>query len=378
MVEHPLRVLAEQGEFEGPRERQREPPCARLQQFPVLTRLEPQHCALERRDRLAARRGEPRLGEAPHAGRRATNERREPGIQVRTQQRVERQHVGGALPDRQDVGVAQQRGESRVLDVACAAEALDDFAHDADGLLAGDELRERRDEPEERALLVVDLAALLPAVQLDQQEGEQERAPGLRFECRECVHVQRLPRERLSEGLAPRGVRARERESAAHRCDRAHAVPHAGHDEHRLDRPRAVERLRHQLRACTLEHQLGGRHLARPELVLQPVDAHPVEPPLGVAHLDVEHREALAARRVALGPGERQGHLRGDGGGEPLAAVEPPALPVLHCAGLGASDVGTARRLGHPLAAGPEGRSVARREPRHRALDELPVAGLEQ
>ena len=49
-----------------------------------------------------------------------------------------------------------------------------------------------------------------------------------------------------------------------------------------------------------LEHQLGGRHLARAELVLEAVHADAVQAPLGVAHLDVEHREALAARRVAL------------------------------------------------------------------------------
>ncbi len=134
-----------------------------------------------------------------------------------------------------------------------------------------------------------------------------------------------------------------------------------------------------QGRARAIEHQLGRRHLARAELVLEPVDADAVQPAVGVAHLDVEHREALAARRIALGPRERERHLRGDGRREPLAAVQAPAaLVVRYRPRLGAADVGAAGGLGHPLAAGPERRGVARGEARQRAIDQRLVAGVQQ
>ena len=86
----------------------------------------------------------------------------------------------------------------------------------------------------------------------------------------------------------------------------------------------------------------------------------PLGEPSAQPGLHIEERQALAARRVALGPGQGQGHLRGGGRGEPLASVEPPApVVVLARLGAGKAHVGAAGALGHPLAGGPEALRVA-------------------
>ena len=108
------------------------------------------------------------------------------------------------------------------------------------------------------------------------------------------------------KALALPGVGAGQRQAATHERDCADAVPHPRDAEHRLDRARAVQRRADQGRARAIEQQLGGRHLARAELVLEPVDADAVQLAVEVADLDVEHREALAARRIALGARERE------------------------------------------------------------------------
>ena len=48
-------------------------------------------------------------------------------VEPKRAQRVEREHVGRAFPDRQHLRVAQEQRDAGVLDVACAAERLDDF-----------------------------------------------------------------------------------------------------------------------------------------------------------------------------------------------------------------------------------------------------------
>jgi hypothetical protein len=50
-------------------------------------------------------------------------------------QRVEREDVGGPLPDRQHLGVAEQHREVGVLDVAGPTERLDRLGRARDGLL---------------------------------------------------------------------------------------------------------------------------------------------------------------------------------------------------------------------------------------------------
>ena len=143
-----------------------------------------------------------------------------------------------------------------------------------------------------------------------------------------------------------------------------------------------LQRRADQPRARAVEQQFRGRHLARAELVLEPVDADAVQAAGVVADLDVEHRQALAARRIALRPRQRQRHLRGDRRGEPLAAVQAPAaVAVLHGARLGAADVGAAGGLGHPLAAGPErapDRARSGAAPRGRSAPGRPMASRQR
>ncbi len=92
----------------------------------------------------------------------------------------------------------------------------------------------------------------------------------------------------------------RERDGAPHERNGRDAVPSARHDEHRLDRARAVARLADELGARAFEHQLRRRDLARAELVLQALDANAVQAAIGIARLDVEHREPAAARPIAV------------------------------------------------------------------------------
>ena len=97
-----------------------------------------------------------------------------------------------------------------------------------------------------------------------------------------------------------------------------------------------------------------------------------------VARLDVEQREPAAAGRIALGARERERHLRGGRGGEPLRAVQPQALAVGARDRLGEPDVGAAGALGHPLARRPGAVGIAAGEARDRALDQRAVAVGEQ
>ena len=69
-------------------------------------------------------------------------------------QHIERQHVGRAFPDRVHLRVAQQLRDAGVLDVAGAAERLAGFRRDAHRELAGPELRQRRQQAQQRALVV--------------------------------------------------------------------------------------------------------------------------------------------------------------------------------------------------------------------------------
>ena len=115
-----------------------------------------------------------------------------------------------------------------------------------------------------------------------------------------------------------------------------------------------------------------------PSLSFRRSTAQPVQAPVRVADLDVEHREALAAGRVAFGTRERQRHLRADGRREPLAAVEPPGVAV----GDGTvcerptSEPPVVSVIHCPLVHAQ--RRVPRREPRQRAFDEALVSGVQQ
>ena len=74
------------------------------------------------------------MRESLHALRKTPFERRQTLAQAPSQDCIERQNVGRALPDRQDLRITQQHRQARVLDVTRAAEGLDGLAHDRYGL----------------------------------------------------------------------------------------------------------------------------------------------------------------------------------------------------------------------------------------------------
>ena len=94
-------------------------------------------------------------------------------------QQVQAEHVGGALPDGQGLGVPQQAGEPGRLDVAGAPEALQGLAGDPHRLLAQGELGDGNEAAQAPLLLVRGHAVLRPT----QQGGElhaEHQGPGAR------------------------------------------------------------------------------------------------------------------------------------------------------------------------------------------------------
>ncbi len=263
---------------------------------------------------------------------------------------VEREHVGRAFPDRQHLGVAQQHRDAGVLDVAGAAEGFEALADDGDGLLAGHQLGDGLQQPEQRPLLVADDAGLLAAEQGDGAEDELEGRLRLRLHPRQRVDVQRLLGKRRAEGDAAPRVVARQRHAAAHEAGGADRIPGARDVEHRGDHARAVRQPADGLGESAVELQLRGRERARAELVLQAVDADAVQAALGPLQLEVEHRQTATAGTVALRSRQGQCHVGGGRRGEPLVAVEAPAFGRLPGDGFRKADVGAADALGHPLS----------------------------
>ncbi len=101
-------------------------------------------------------------------------------------------------------------------------------------------------EPQQRALLAVDPAAVETALQLDEQGTHQERAPGLGLECGQGVEMQRKRRPR-----------SRNFQATTHQCDVADAGPLARHgqrfdiDDRRRVGHVELRELAHACRECT-------------------------------------------------------------------------------------------------------------------------------
>src|ERR1043165_131478 len=119
----------------------------------------------------------------------------------------------------------------------------------------------------------------------------------LRLKSLQRIHVQSFFRERRTERDALASVVKRQREPATHERHRADAVPEARDVEQRRDVAYAVSSSEHQLRGGSVKSQLGSRHLARAELVLEPVDLDIARPALLVSRLKIEKRETTATRR---------------------------------------------------------------------------------
>ena len=380
VIEAPLGVATQVGQLEAAAEGERDPAGAGLEPGRIAHRaLRPHHGVIERGARGLGRRGQAGVADAGEVIAGVGDHRLDGAALAERAQGVERQHVGGALPDRQDLGVAQQLGQAGVLDVAGAAAALDRLRRDRHRLLGGGQLGDRGQRPHQPGLVIGGDAALEAAEHGDGAEREQERAGVLGLEAGQGVGVERLVGEQGAERAPAAGVVAGEVEAAPHAADRAHRVPRAGDRQHRRDGADAVARAADQDRRRAVEGQLRGRHLAGAQLVLEPVDADAGrQPALVVADLDVEQGQATAAVGVAVGAAERERHLGGGRRGEPLGAVQGPATVVPARDRLRQADVGAAGALGHPLARGPRPGRIARQQAGQGALGELAVAALDQ
>ena len=129
------------------------------------------------------------------------------------------------------------------------------------------------------------------------------------------------------EGLAVRGPVDRLGHAEAHHRRRPEDAVVAGAADHRHDRPHATALLADERRPRAVEDDLGGRVGPVAELVLQAVDAEPVEPAVLVA---AGGRGSTTGRRAV---GEHEEGVRRHRGDEPLRARQlvlarrPPARP---------------------------------------------------
>jgi hypothetical protein len=245
MVQHPLGVLAEQRKLQAAREGHREAARTGLEDVVLLAGLQPQRRALERTDGLPAGRRQPRLPDRSQAGGRTSHQRRECIVQVGARQRFDRERVGRGLPGWPLLRALQQPRQVRAGDCAGRADAVEQIVQHAHRLFPGRQLREWRNEPQQRALLAVDPTAVETTLQLDEQETHQERAPGLGLECGQGVEMQRKRR-----------LRTRYVQATAHQCDVADAGPLARHrrrpgiDDRRRAGQVEFRELAHACREC--------------------------------------------------------------------------------------------------------------------------------
>ena len=190
--------------------------------------------------------------------------------------------------------------------------------------------------------------------------------------------MQRFVDQAGAEGNAPGGVVARQRHAATHQRGGGDRVPGARDVEHGRNVAHAVAGAVDELRRRAVEFEFSGRHFARAEFIFKAIDDDTIGQSLRITGLDIKQRQSFAARRVAHGARQRQRHLRRDGRGEPLAAVQPPGAGFIARHGFTQAHVGAAGGFGHPLAAGPEQTRIAAGEVRHGARDEPVVARCHQ
>ncbi len=125
----PLRLPDQRRELQRSPEREREAAGARLHLGGGTASLaHPQGSALGGGDGLAAGLDQGGVARLGCEGVDAREERAQRAVSGDGAERVEREHVGRALPDREHLRVAEEQRQPGVLDVAGAAERLEDLA----------------------------------------------------------------------------------------------------------------------------------------------------------------------------------------------------------------------------------------------------------
>lgn len=264
---------------------------------------------------------------------------------------IQAQDVVRALPDGVDLGVPQKPCHRPVFDVAVAAVDLDRIRGRGDAQPAYPELGDRhRDALAHAARLAMVGGAgavehhRLRRLDVDDQLGEL--APHQRLVDQRAAERPALPRvtQRLDQGAA-RVAEPEQRD----------AQPRGVGQLHHPAQPLAVRRgavgglAGQQERLGVDELDLAGGHRAGAELVLQPAHPHPVAGTVaaGAQHQEVGHTTRIV--RCPFGFGQYDERLPGAVGGEPLEAVEQPAVAVARRGGLQRAQVGAAGALGEQL-----------------------------
>ena len=285
----------------------------------------------------------------------------EPGMQIggkrgigamaadRALQRIERDDVAGAFPDRTEMGVAQQPRGGEFLDIADAAAHLQRVAADLAGIAGGAEFQGRRQDAQQRRGV---LAAGLGAVErVGGEETHRQRLLGGQHDLHQLP-----PRQRqVDDALAEHDAILRHR----HRVVMGAAHQRGGFDA--VGQPRRVDHLGHLHEAAVepadrigdraLQLDLARGHRAGAELVLEPNDPVVIRRAVVEPPRHQEQADAAGAAFGALRP-RQQHHDFGVGiGAEPFLARQPPVIAFLHRRRGELADVGAAFLLGHELAA---------------------------
>ncbi len=253
MRQRPLPLLHQQRQRQRPPQRLGEAARAGLQRRPVSSVLvQPVDRVIDRPGRRPARLGQRRVARRAGRGRHLLLEGHQPRRVVADgPQRVQRQHVRRAFPDRHHLAIAQQQGQAGVLHIACAAVGLQHLRGHGHRLPPRRQLGNGREQPQQVALGRANVARLVPADEFHQVETEVEGGLGLGLQPGQRIHVQRLAGEGRAEGHAPLRIVLRQGHPAAHRGRGHHAVPGARQVQHGDDMAHAVGQLhdRHGRRA---------------------------------------------------------------------------------------------------------------------------------
>src|SRR4051794_37149137 len=258
--------------------------------------------------------------------------------------------LGGPLVELGDLRVAVVALGRELARVAVAAEDLDGLA----GLPAGD------GGGEELGLRALDGVRAAGLLQPRGAVRQRARRLDLGLHVGELVRDRLETRDRAAEGVALRGVRAREVERGLGDADRLRGDADPAAVERRERDPHAAPLRAERLAGRLVEGEVGGRRGVEAELLLLARDAEAVR-----AAADGVRRD------LAVALGEDVEDVRVRAVGDPLLGAGYPVLGVRareHRAGVAA-----AARLGQRE----RGDLVALRERRHEALDLLGRAVVE-
>ncbi len=267
----------------------------------------------------------------------------------RARQRIDRDDVAGAFPDRSEMGIAQQPRSGEFLDIADATAHLQGIAADFSCIARRAEFQGRRQDPQQRRRILA--AGLRPIERICREKTHRQRLLGRQHDLHQLPARQR----QVDDTLAEHHAIFRDRHRVMIRA------PHQRGGFDAITKPRGIDHLGHLYKTAieladrignrTLELDLAGCHRTGAELVLQANDPIVVLRAVVEVPRHQEQPDAARAGTCSLGPRQQHHHLGIGIGAEPLFAIEPPVVAFLHGFRRQRADVGAALLLGHELAA---------------------------